>query len=62
MMVQSAEIQWEVIEAARELTLLLLGSLGGLGLGLAGCLLLGHDESGRYACQSTCRLGGWMGV
>ena len=54
MMVQSAEIQWEVIEAARELTLLLLGSLGGLGLGLAGCLLLGHDESGRYACQSTC--------
>ncbi len=41
----------EGIEVARELTLLLLASISdGLGLGLAGCLLLRHDDgSSKYA-------------
>lgn len=59
-MVLSAKIQWQVAEAALELTFLPLASLrSGLGLGLASCLFLGHDESSAYARQSTGRLDRW---
>ncbi len=57
-MLWSAEIHWQIVKAAVELTFLLLASFSnGLGLGFAGGFLLGHDdESGRDARQSTRRL------